>query len=29
MSGLGREGITDILHEMSQRKTLVLKNLNR
>ena len=28
-SGIGREGITDILHELSQRKTLVLKNLNR
>lgn len=28
-SGLGREGITDILHELSQRKTLVIKNLNR
>lgn len=28
-SGVGREGILDILHEMSQRKTLVIKNLNQ
>lgn len=28
-SGIGREGILDILHELSQRKTLVIKNLNR